>query len=246
MPGAGSGPGGGDGAGSDGRGGGGSGGSGQPQSGSGGGDGSGGSGESQSHERTDYVYDDSGEGMTVETVDAESNWGATPLPSDLQRDTGNGLTLQQRSGGRLGNAESRATLRGIEVQSRGGGTMGPTSPESVGASGVAVTAEEGRNQERALNIATGGGVIGPRDRPSVAVTDADLKDISLRGTGGAMGPRDPDPAVAPPAQDPASPVPTVAPNPRPAAVDGPPVAVPPAAQQVGDRVRSIMREGSPR
>jgi len=76
------------------------------------------------------------------------------------------------------------------------------------ASGVLQTPEEKNNAERALNMATGGGLINPvndGNGPSIAATDRDLKEMHLRGNGGAKGPTD-TPATPTTPADPNSPL----------------------------------------
>lgn len=215
----GGGNGGGNGGNGNGEGGGGNGGG--KEGGSGGGDNGGGTGESESHDSEDYILDLSGEGMTVEYQEG------TPRAPGFENDHGSGTELYEATGGRMGGAEAARAIKGVELKAAGGGTKDP-SPESTRSSGVLLTPEEQKNAERAINTATGGGVTTPDpDRSKgAAVTERDLNELHLRGSGGAKGPVDSGaPAPTAPA-NPNSPIAPMGPGP-----------VPSTAKKVGVEVK---------
>ena len=197
--GAGSGPGGGAGSGSGGGagpgGGGGSGGDtagggsgGDKDDGKGGGDSGGGTGDAQSHEGGEVIVDLSGDagGFTFEELPPASS---TPRAPGMEKETGTGLGMSQATGGRLGGQEANNAMRGVDLKAGGGGAAGPGARDAT-TSGVLLSAEEQRNAATALDMARTGGVTDPHaiDRGGMAVTDRDLKDIGLKGNGGAKGP----------------------------------------------------------
>lgn len=125
---------------------------------------------------------------TGEVVKVYKNEG-TPNPIDDRQ--GDPTRLSRETGGRLGNQEARTAVKGVGIAAGGGGAAGPISPEGDSASGVLLTPEERANAERLLNVKAGGGVTDPAngvDPAEIAVTDRDLKDMHLRGNGGAKGP----------------------------------------------------------
>lgn len=78
------------------------------------------------------------------------------------------------------------------------------------------TPEEKANAARGLNTAAGGDVTNPTlDESTVMMTDRDLKELHLRGDGGAKGPVDSTAPAPPPEEGPGSgPPPVVGPAPR--------------------------------
>lgn len=133
----------------------------------------------------------------------------TPRPPGFEKDRGTGTELAEATGGRMGRAEAQQALARLELKASGNGTAGPSNPtDRTRASGVLLTPEEKGNADRALNMATGGGLVNPvndGNGPTYAVTDRDLKEIQLRGNGGAKGPTD-TPATPTTPQDPNSPI----------------------------------------
>jgi len=163
-----------------------------------------------------------------ETVDdiknsqnSEETVVVTPRPPGFEKDRGTGMELSEATEGRMGRAEAAQALARLELKASGNGAAGPSNPtDRTRASGVLTTPEEKGNAERALNMATGGGLVNPvndGNGPSYAATDRDLKEIQLKGNGGAKGPTD-QPATPTTPQDPNSPIagpgPVTGPAPR--------------------------------
>jgi len=108
----------------------------------------------------------------------------------MEKETGTGLGLSQATNGRLGGQEAKNATRGVDLRAGGGGAAGPAARDTS-FSGVNLSAEERRNATIALEMARTGGVTNPVngvDRGGMTVTDRDLKDIGLKGNGGAKGP----------------------------------------------------------
>lgn len=140
---------------------------------------------------------------STETKTEESKEASTtPNPMDIGG--GDPSQLAARTGGRIGNQEARRQQRGLDL-ARFGGAAGP-NPEGKGGVPTLLTPEEKANAERALNMRKGAGVTNPNPlgKGSVVATDRDLKEMHLRGNGGAKGPTDKTAPAKP--QDPRSPV----------------------------------------
>jgi hypothetical protein len=215
--GSGSGSGTGDGTGGgSGGGGGGGGGSGKgdgEKDGEGGGDGGGGTGDTESHDNDNM--DISGEGMTMETTTEEAAKAAGLITlNPLDDGGGNPMALSEKTGGRLGGSEARRQQRAVQLAGSGAGAGGP-NPDGVNTAPTLLTPEEEANAARLIGMKTGGGVTNPNPNKTggIAVTDRDLKELHLRGNGGAAGPTD---TTAPtPPQDPKSPIGGLTPGPVP-------------------------------
>lgn len=181
--------------------------------GEGGGDSDGGTGSTDSHDKDNI--DLSGDGMTFETNpdEAAKTIGSTTI-NPLDDGGRNPMALSEKTGGRLGGAEARRQQRALQLAGSGGGAGGP-NPDGVNTTPTLMTPEEEANAARLIGMKTGGGVTNPNPNKTggMAVTDRDLKELHLRGNGGAAGPTDTT-APAPP-QDPNSPVPGLAPGPAP-------------------------------
>lgn len=137
---------------------------------------------------------------------------STPNPMDIGG--GDPTQLAVRTGGRIGNQEARRQQRGLDL-ARFGGAAGPGRDGKGGAPAL-LTPEEKANAERALNMRLGGGVTNPNPlgKGNVVATDRDLKELHLRGNGGAKGPTESSAPATP--QDPHSPLGGVGPAPVPA------------------------------
>jgi len=149
----------------------------------------------------------------AETAEETKAADSTPNPMD---DGGVSPTvLAEKTGGRLGGSEARRQQRSLQLAGSGGGAGGP-DPDGNSTTQTLLTPEEEANAARFIGSKTGGGVTNPNPIKAggMAVTDRDLKELHLRGNGGAAGPTDTT-APAPP-QDPNSPVPGLAPGPAPA------------------------------
>lgn len=137
-------------------------------------------------------------------------------PNPLESGERDPTRLSRQTGGRLGTQEERNAVKAVDLAAGGGGVAGPGDPKGNSISGVLLTPEERANAGRALNTATGGGLINPtRDESTVVVTDRDLKELHLRGNGGARGPSDSTAPAPPPEEGPlVGPGPVVGPAPR--------------------------------
>jgi hypothetical protein len=129
--------------------------------------------------------------------------GSTPNP--LDETGGNPFELGNRTGGRLGGDQAKNQKRGLDLAGSGGGARGP-NPDGASSGPGLLTPEEQAAAARLLGIKRGGGVTNPNPIADggTAVTDRDLKELGLRGTGGAKGPTDPKAPAQP--QDPKSPI----------------------------------------
>ncbi|WP_421793222.1 hypothetical protein [Hydrocarboniphaga effusa] len=195
--------------------------------GGGGGGGSGSSGSSSSSSDSDSGNDEGGDGGGTETaaddepiehlgLDGEfemngerhptASTGGTPRAPGMEKERGSGVELSTATGGRLGGTEAANARRGVDLKANGGGTVNP-DPQSDKGSGVLLTTKEQNDARRGLGMATGGGLINPnRDKlGGVVVTDRDLKELGLKGSGGAKGPTDSS-GRTPPTQAPQSPL----------------------------------------
>ncbi|HSI45142.1 MAG TPA: hypothetical protein VK950_03105 [Methylophilus sp.] len=139
----------------------------------------------------------------TETTTEESKEAST-TPNPLDIGGGDPTQLSTRTGGRLGNQDARRQQRGLDL-ARFGGAAGPQR-EGKGGTPTLLTPEEISNAEKALNMRRGAGVTNPNPlgKSSVVATDRDLKELHLRGNGGAKGPTDKAGPAKP--QDPRSPV----------------------------------------
>lgn len=148
----------------------------------------------------------------AETTTEESKEASTtPNPMDIGG--GDPTALSRRSGGRMGNQEARRQQRDLAL-ARFGGAAGPDAGGKGGAPTL-LTPEEKANAEKALNMRRGAGVTNPNPlgKDSVTATDRDLKELHLRGNGGARGPGNKTGPAKP--QDPRSPVGGASPGPIP-------------------------------
>ena len=180
---------------------------GKKDEGTGGGDGGGGNGDTASHDDPDVTVDILDDEMTVENLPAGTvvDIEGTPLAPGMERSRGTGTGLSEATGGRLGGGEAANARRGVDLKTGGGGAAGPRTGDT--ASGVLMTPEEHANARRALGMAAGGGVTDPArdDIQGHVVTDRDLKNLGLKGNGGAKGPTDSSGRTAP-TQAPQSPL----------------------------------------
>ncbi len=165
---------------------------------------------------------------------------ATPLHPDFQKDQGTGTRMAEQTSGRVGASEARNALRGVGFAAGGGGAGGPTdNPENASGTGVPLNPQDVKILSKTASsrtvIKTTGGSVDPSpiNETSVTITDRDMKELGLRGTGGAKGPTD-QPTQPSSPTDPNSPlggpVPMAPPSPR--------ISVPVKALQ-GIRVESI-------
>jgi hypothetical protein len=143
--------------------------------------------------------------QTEETSSSEESKEASTTPNPMDIGGGDPSQLATSTGGRLGSQEARRQQRGLELARAGGGAAGP-NPEGKGGSYTLLTPEEAANAERALNMRAGAGVTNPNPlaKDAATVTERDLKELYLRGNGGAKGPGDQTAPSKP--QDPRSPV----------------------------------------
>lgn len=128
--------------------------------------------------------------QTEEQSTSEESKEASTTPNPMDIGGGDSSQLSTSTGGRLGGQEARRQQRGLEL-ARSGGAAGPNATDK-GGSYTLLTPEEMANAERALNMRRGGGVTNPNPlgKDGVTVTDRDLKELNLRGNGGAKGPTD--------------------------------------------------------
>lgn len=139
---------------------------------------------------------------TETTTEESKEASTTPNPMDIGG--GDPTQLASRTGGRVGTQEARRQQRGLDL-ARFGGAAGP-NPDGKGGVPTLLTPEEKANAERALSMRKGAGITNPNPmgKGSVVATDRDLKEMHLRGNGGAKGPSDDTPPSKP--QDPRSPL----------------------------------------
>ncbi len=166
----------------------------------------------------------------------------------MEKETGTGTGLSDATGGRLGGHEAKNAMRGIDLTAGGSGAAGPGARDAA-SSGVILTGEEQRNANTALDMARTGGVADPAnglDRGGIAVTDRDLKNLGLKGNGGAKGPTEstgtqPDQPEQSPLAGPVGGGPAIAPAKRPVSLA--PIAVP-VAPKVGEVVDQVRAGGN--
>lgn len=129
---------------------------------------------------------------------------ASGTPNPEREEAGSGFGLQEATGGRLGGDAARRQQDRLDLLGRGGGAAGPEAGENP-ASGVLLTPEERANASRLLGVKAGGGVTtpSPLKEGGTAITERDLKDLVLRGNGGAGTP---EATVFPVLQPPQSPL----------------------------------------
>jgi hypothetical protein len=161
------------------------------------------------------------EGEDPPAEEAEEAEKGTPNPLDERG--GSGFELSEATGGRLGGDSARRQQRQLDLLKGGGGAGGPPANENSG-SGILLTPEEQANFRRLIGVKSGGAVTNPNplDEGGVTVTDRDLKELHLRGNGGAGTPPEAG-SGAPPPQDPNSPIGNPAPvgGPAPSRVSAP-------------------------
>ena len=176
----------------------------------------------------------SSEEAPAETA-AETTAAAGSTPNPLDEIGGNPMELSNRTGGRLGGDQAKRQKRGLDLAGSGGGAGGP-NPDGRSTGPSLLTPEEQANAARLLGMKRGGGVTTPNpmneDAPSV--TDRDLKELNLRGKGGAKGPTESTGPAQP--QDPKSPV-GGAPVPSPVPGNRVNSAVAPAARVDAQRIK---------
>jgi hypothetical protein len=129
---------------------------------------------------------------------------ASGTPNPEAETGGSGLELHEATEGRLGGDTARRQQDRLDQFSKGGGAAGPEAGEDK-ASGVLLTPEEQANAARLLGVKAGGGITtpSPLEEGGTAITARDLKDLVLRGRGGAGTP---DVVVFPVIQPPQSPL----------------------------------------
>ncbi len=191
-----------------------------------------------------------GEEEPAQPADAEAEETAvvTPLHPDFQNDSGSGLELLEATDGRFGGREARTTLKGIGFKAGGGGAAGPTNPESQTSSGVLLTPEEQKNAARAIGIGKSGGVTDPANTDEAGApvaTDRDLRELILRGTGGAKGPVTGDSGRGSvPPQPPQSPITGPIPAPVPASINVTGAALK-VAPQISEKIKVNVQQANP-
>jgi hypothetical protein len=163
--------------------------------------------------------DDNGDSGTSDGDDSQSQNGgdgaeandasgdqpaASGTPNPEAETGGSGLELHEATGGRLGGDAARRQQDRLDQFSKGGGAAGPEAGENQ-ASTVLLTPEEQANASRLLGVKAGGGIStpSPLEEDGTAITERDLKDLVLRGNGGAGTP---DVVVFPVIQPPQSPL----------------------------------------
>lgn len=151
------------------------------------------------------------EAPAEESATQDTAQNSTPNPMD---DGGvNPAELAIRTEGRLGGEQARNQQKALDLKAGGGGAAGPREGNSAP---VLLTREEQNNFRRLYQQKKGGGVTDPSpiEDSGIAVTIRDLKELHLRGNGGAKGPVENTAPSAPPA-DPHSPITGPAPVPAP-------------------------------
>lgn len=151
------------------------------------------------------------EAPAEESPTQETAQNSTPNPMD---DGGvNPAELAIRTEGRLGGEQARSQQKALDLKAGGGGAAGPREGNSAP---VLLTREEQNNFRRLYQQKKGGGVTDPSpiEDSGIAVTVRDLKELHLRGNGGAKGPVENTAPSAPPS-DPHSPITGPAPVPAP-------------------------------
>ena len=135
---------------------------------------------------------------------SEDQPAASGTPNPEREEAGSGFGLQEATGGRLGGDAARRQQDRLDLLGRGGGAAGPEAGENP-ASGVLLTPEERANASRLLGVKAGGSVTtpSPLKEGGTAITERDLKDLVLRGNGGAGTP---EVTVFPVLQPPQSPL----------------------------------------
>lgn len=149
--------------------------------------------------------------------EAATTAASDPNPMDDGVKGSTGFRLAEVTEGRLGGEQARNEQRRLDLAASGGGAGGP-NPEKLKPGSTLLTVEEQNNARRLLGMKRSGGVKDPNplDEGGGAVTARDLKDLHLKGNGGAKGPTEETGPAAP--QDPSSPlsgpVPVVPPSTR--------------------------------
>ena len=145
-----------------------------------------------------------GEDGSTPNESSEDQPAASGTPNPERDEAGSGFGLQEATGGRLGGDAARRQQARLDLLGRGGGAAGPEAGENP-ASGVLLTPEERANASRLLGVKAGGSVTtpSPLKEGGTAITERDLKDLVLRGNGGAGTP---EVTVFPVLQPPQSPL----------------------------------------
>lgn len=135
---------------------------------------------------------------------SEDQPAASGTPNPEAQETGSGLELHEATGGRLGGDAAQRQQDRLDLLIQGGGAAGPRAGEGQ-PSGVLLTPEERANAERLLGVKAGGGITtpSPLEEGGTAITERDLKELVLRGNGGAGTP---EVTVSPVLQPPQSPL----------------------------------------
>jgi len=145
-----------------------------------------------------------------EAGDTNTADSSTPNPDEVGATTG--MELAQLTGGRLGSQQATQQGRALDLLRSGGGAGGPSdNPESGGSGILNLSPGEigilSRTMSKRGIVKTTGGAVDPSpvDKDGIAITDRDIKELTLRGNGGAKGPT--EGSSSPPSpQDPKSPV----------------------------------------
>ncbi|MEB3319704.1 MAG: hypothetical protein VKI63_02030 [Cyanobium sp.] len=145
-----------------------------------------------------------GEDGTDSNESSADQPAASGTPNPEAQETGSGFGLHEATGGRLGGDAARRQQDRLDLLIQGGGAAGPRAGEGQ-ASGVLLTPEERAHAERLLGVKAGGGITtpSPLEKGGTAITERDLKELKLRGNGGAGTP---DVVVSPVIQPPRSPL----------------------------------------
>ena len=145
-----------------------------------------------------------GEDGTDSNESSADQPAASGTPNPEAQETGSGFGLHEATGGRLSGDAARRQQDRLDLLIQGGGAAGPRAGEGQ-ASGVLLTPEERANAERLLGVKAGGGITtpSPLEKGGTAITERDLKELMLRGNGGAGTP---DVVVSPVIQPPQSPL----------------------------------------
>lgn len=152
----------------------------------------------------DESQNQGGDDGSTPNESSEDQPAASSTPNPEREEAGSGFELQEATGGRLGGDAARRQKDRLDQLGQGGGAAGPEAGENE-ASGVLLTPEERANASRLLGVKAGGGITtpSPLKESSTAITERDLKDLVLRGNGGAGTP---EVTVFPVLQPPQSPL----------------------------------------
>ncbi|MFY8148436.1 MAG: hypothetical protein ACOVNL_04355 [Prochlorococcaceae cyanobacterium] len=160
-------------------------------------------GDSGTSDGDDSQSQNGGDGAEANDASGDQP-AASGTPNPEAETGGSGLELHEATGGRLGGDTARRQQDRLDQFSKDGGAAGPEAGEDK-ASGVLLTPEEQANAARLLGVKAGGGITtpSPLEEGGTAITERDLKDLVLRGNGGAGTP---DVVMFPLIQPPQSPL----------------------------------------